>query len=108
MLLQDSIGGSFHDAFLRAVPETLPASDAGIINIISFFTYLSGADGITFPKDRVDAQIEIFNDGVLNAEYNTDFPCIFRIDIGEIRLFLEDDIDPLFLLAVKKYMASGS
>src|SRR5699024_4534091 len=89
---------SRHDAALRAVPFTGSAADAGIADYISFGRNRSLSDGITFPEDRPDAQVKIFDLRIPDHKHDADFPRVSRIHVGKIGLLVKNHIHPALLL----------
>ena len=80
------------DTALRTMFHTCPAADTIFCNLITLFYNPAAAEGITLSENRVNIKIEIFNLTVFNHKNNTDVSCITRINIGQIRLFLKNNI----------------
>ena len=73
------------------------ASDTGICYGISLCGNFTAADYIALSENRIYAKIEIFNSRITDFKYNPDITCVSGIDIGKIRLFGENGVNPIFL-----------
>ena len=101
MFLLDDERLTFRNTALRAILCTGSASDTGICYGISLWGNFTAADYIALSENRIYAQIEIFNSRITDFKYNPDITCVSGIDVGKIRLFGENGVNPIFLFILR-------
>ena len=92
MVLQYPVRFSFLDTPLGTFCTTFSTANAFFGNVITLFCYCTTTQCISVPENRVHTEIKIFHLRPVDAENDADTSCITGIDIGQIRLFLENNI----------------
>ena len=98
VLLMDDAGTALVNRFLRTDTDAFSTADTGVCDEIPFRSGFPISDDVALPEDGIHPQVEILDGHVPDAEDNPDAAGIPGIDIGQIGLFLEDQIPPLILL----------
>ena len=101
VLLQDAVWFSRRDALLGTDWRAFSAACTALRYPVAFLPHCVVAGPIPFPKDGVHAEIEIFDFHIPNSKYNADAPCIAWVEMGQVRLFPENEIDIVALFCFR-------
>ena len=100
MLRLDMIGLALLNTTLRAIGLAGATADALFGNLEAFAFRLCMAHREVGTVDGSYTKVEVFYLGIADDEDDADTASITRIDIHQIRLFLEDDVLPVFLFVI--------
>lgn len=97
VLLLDPVRFSLFNAELGTGFQAAAAADTDISDLIAFSEGADVSENVVFPENRAHTQIEVFDRSVFYFKDDADFSRISGIDVGEVGLFLKDNIDTFVL-----------